>query len=87
MTDVTKMFGEIKNDLTQIKDLKDFLKNIISDVLGVYNSKQVQEILDVSKKTLQGYRDENQINFTQVGSKIWYTKKNIEDFLNRFAVN
>ncbi|MEM6269158.1 MAG: helix-turn-helix domain-containing protein [Bacteroidota bacterium] len=46
-------------------------------------TKEVLEILKVSPKTLQGYRDKRLIPFSQIGNKIYYPLKGIEDFLNQ----
>jgi excisionase family DNA binding protein len=38
-------------------------------------------VLKVSKRTLQSYRDEGRISFSQVGSKIYYRASDVEAFL------
>jgi hypothetical protein len=39
-------------------------------------------MLKLSPKTLQNYRDRRLIPFSQVGNKIYYPLKGIEEFLN-----
>jgi hypothetical protein len=40
------------------------------------------ELLHISKRTLQHYRDSGKIPFSQVGAKIYYKAKDIDDFLH-----
>lgn len=51
-----------------------------------YNNDELQKILDCSSRTLQIYRDKGLISFSQIGSKIWYTAKDVADFLERHRV-
>jgi hypothetical protein len=44
---------------------------------------EVAALLKVSKRTLQNYRDEGAIPFSQVGAKIYYRSFDIENFLQR----
>jgi hypothetical protein len=45
------------------------------------DNQEVMQLLNVSKRTLQTYRDENLISFSQVGNKMYYNTKDIEAFL------
>lgn len=44
-------------------------------------NKQVSELLDVSPRTLQRYRDEGRIAFSQIGATIRYKASDVENFL------
>ena len=44
-------------------------------------SQQVCEILHISSRTLQTYRDRKQISFSQTGPKIYYKKSDIDKYL------
>lgn len=44
-------------------------------------TEEVSNLLKVSKRTLQNYRDEGKIGFSQVGSKIYYKSSDIDAFL------
>jgi len=44
------------------------------------------QLLGISKRTLQKYRDEGMISFTQVGNKIYFKQVDIEEFLSNFKV-
>lgn len=45
-------------------------------------SDEVCNILNVSSRTLQTYRDKQIINFVQCGRKILYTESDIQTFLD-----
>jgi len=51
-----------------------------------YNNDEVCKILDCSPRTLQIYRDKGLISFSQIGQKIWYTAKDVTEFLERHRV-
>jgi len=44
---------------------------------------QVCELLKISSRTLQTYRDEGIVSFSQIGSKIYYKAADIESHLNK----
>jgi RNA-binding protein YhbY len=46
------------------------------------NNEQVKELLGVSTRTLQNYRDQLVIPFSQHGKKIYYSKADIEKYMN-----
>lgn len=50
------------------------------------SNKEVASILRVTPRTLQNYRDNGLIPFSQVGSKIYYKSSEIEEHLNRHYV-
>lgn len=75
------------------KEMADYIIEAISQKLAVngansnvqptklYNNKQACEYLNVCSKTLQNYRDNGMIAFSQTGRKINYTQENLNDFL------
>ena len=44
-------------------------------------NKEVCEILDVTTRTLQNYRDNGVLSFSKAGSMIYYKEEDIEEFL------
>lgn len=48
----------------------------------VYTTKKMLEILGVKESTLRKYRDDGFLGYSKLGDKIWYTSKQLEDFLN-----
>ena len=53
---------------------------------SLYTIADTCELLNVSKRTLQRYRDNGLLSFTQVNDKIMFQKADIEAFLNRNRV-
>ncbi|MDZ7692346.1 MAG: helix-turn-helix domain-containing protein [Balneolaceae bacterium] len=47
------------------------------------STEEVMEMLNVSRRTVQNYRDEGKIPYTQNGRKILYPRKGIEEFLRK----
>ena len=45
------------------------------------STEEVMEMLNVSRRTVQNYRDEGKIPYTQDGRKILYPRDGVEDFL------
>ena len=46
-------------------------------------NEQVCNYLQICKRTLQSYRDDDLIEYRQIGAKIWYKFKWIMEFLER----
>lgn len=57
---------------------------IIKDDEPVYNSKDLMKILDIKEERLRKFREEGYLGYTKYrgSDKIWYTKQNLQDFLN-----
>ena len=53
---------------------------------SLYTILEACALLQVSKRTLQKYRDEGMIPFTQVRSKIYFRDTDIEEFLAKHKV-
>lgn len=51
------------------------------------DNQDVCELLHVSKRTLQHYRDSGKIPFSQIGAKIYYKASDIDEFLNQHYKN
>lgn len=49
-------------------------------------SKQACGILGITSRTLQNYRDQNRIGYSQTGSKIYYRVKDLQSFLDRHYI-
>lgn len=47
------------------------------------NSAEVLEILRISKRTLQDYRNKHRIAFTRIGGKVFYNRKVVMGMLNQ----
>ena len=47
------------------------------------DNQDVCQLLYLSKRTLQNYRDEGILSFSQIGSKIYYRASDIEEHLKK----
>lgn len=68
-----------------------WLAKKVEELCGLFDGERVREYLDnqdvcvrlnVSKRTLQYYRDSGKISFTCIGNKVYYRTADIERFLN-----
>lgn len=79
----SEAFHEIINKLEEIKTKvsEEKGKQPLSDTW--LDNTQVCDLLKISSRTLQTYRDEGIISFSQIGSKIYYKASDIETHLNK----
>lgn len=49
----------------------------------IYDNSDTLRLLKVSRRTLQSWRTEGLISFSQVGSKLYYTQKDINEFIQK----
>ena len=60
-----------------------------SDALGdkkIYSTQELAKKLSVSTKTIQNWREQHLMEFSQVGHKIFYTGKAVEEFLASHSI-
>ena len=78
-------FAQIMAKLKSLEDkfieLKDKAENPLKD--RWLDNQEMMQILKISRRTLQTYRDEKVIPFSQVGSKIYYKAADVEKFLKK----
>lgn len=76
-----------KNEFDELSKKVDYLINISTgkqkDSQLIFTNDDLCKALKVSKRTLQNYRDEGKIEFSQAGRKVYYTVSNIEDFMKK----
>lgn len=71
--------------IAKIDDIQDRLINSNPRKTETYlNNKQFLEMLDVSLRTAQTWRDEGKISFSQVGNKIYYKLSDVEKFIQDY---
>ena len=79
----SRAFAEIMKKLKELDEkfvsLKFDAENPLSEKW--LDNQEVTQLLKISKRTLQNYRDENLIAYSQVGHKMYYNTKDIEKFL------
>ena len=51
----------------------------------VFSTEELSKYLGISTRTIQKWRDEGEIEFTQVNHVILYSKKNVADFMETYA--
>ncbi len=66
------------NDLTEIKT---HVKNISSPAEHFIDNKAFIELMGISLRTAQSWRDDGKIGFSQEGKKVYYRMSDIEKFL------
>ncbi len=76
-------FRKVNAKLQKIEERQLLIDTKQDSTKVVYNNRQVCELLNVHKNTLQMYRDEGKINFTRCGRKFFYTKADVERFLEQ----
>jgi hypothetical protein len=47
-----------------------------------FDNQEFMQLMNISKRTAQVWRDSNRIGFSQVGSKIYYKLKDVIELLN-----
>ncbi len=68
--------------LNEVKSLKEEIYAIKSKpVKGIYNNKEIKELLGIQDKLLKKYRDDGLLSYHQIGDKFWYTQSDIDQFL------
>lgn len=80
-------FEEIKRTLEKIlKEINSVKKQSALSETWLDNQ-DVCQMLHISKRTLQNYRDNGVLAFSQIGSKIYYKASDIDEHLNKHYVN
>lgn len=77
----SKAFQEILNQLNQIQSKIEWNEKDKPFNDTWLNNEEVCKLLKVSKRTLQKYRDEGLLGFSQTGSKIYYKASDVETYL------
>jgi ACT domain-containing protein len=77
---------KVEQDLTEMKDL---LRTKSDDEINSQwiESVKVPDILGISRKTWQTYRDKRLIPFSQIGSKIYVKRADIEEFMQSHYIS
>lgn len=81
-TDFNQLMGKIELMEKKI----DTLTNTGFGRKQLYTIKDACELLQVSSRTLQKYRDEGMLSFSQISDKIYFKQEDIDAFLNRNRV-
>ena len=71
--EVISLLNEINSKLSHSKKLNEM----------VFDNADALKILKVSRRTLLEWRTKRLISFSQVGSKIYYTQQDFDEFIKR----
>ena len=71
----TDLLAKIDNINTQLNSKADAKKETFLD------NQEFLQLMKISKRTAQTWRDEGKISFSQVGSKIYYKLSDVEKLL------
>ena len=78
-------FAQIMEKLNNLEnkfiELKGKSENPLSEKW--LDNQDVMLLLRISKRTLQTYRDNNTIAYSQIGHKVYYKSSDIDKFLNK----
>lgn len=80
-------FNEIKSILEKVLEELSTIKKSSPLTETWLDNQDVCEMLHVSKRTLQNYRDNGLLPFSQIGAKIYYKASDIEKHLDDHYVN
>lgn len=59
----------------------------INDKVKIFTNKEVAELLQVQVRLIKKYRDDGLLPYHQAGDKFWYTRQDIETFMQNTAVS
>ena len=80
----SEAWNEIKNSVEEIKKRLTAKEKEPKDKW--LDNQEVMQMLHISKRLLQSWRDEGKINFSQVGAKIYYRESEINNLLEKHQV-
>lgn len=80
---------EFNELLLKVESIQTALNNMQQQekVEGLFNNKEACQKLKISPRTLQNYRDRGLIEFSQVGRKIFYMQKAVNNFIHLNKIN
>lgn len=72
-----------KDILNQLEEIKTQLKKVQYNNNVFLDNQEFLQVMNISKRTAQQWRDSGVISYSQVGAKIYYRFSDIEDLLNK----
>lgn len=79
-----------REELQKVEDkLEQMIQLIQSAEIGhnkIYITQELAEKLQVSTKTIQNWREQRLIEYSQISNKIYYTDKSVQDFLATHSI-
>lgn len=78
-------FSELRDQIEQLQEqIGELSKNQFSG--RWLDNREFCDLLGISSRTAQNYRDRGLISFSQIGPKIYYNQEDIECFLEQHKV-
>jgi len=80
MQEITENYKLLQNKLTEIVDALN--KPVNDKPIDFIDNSQFINLMGISQKTAQTWRDTGVVSFSQIGSKIYYRISDIQELLN-----
>jgi hypothetical protein len=77
-------FNELLSKLDRLEENQNRIFELAHKEV-LFDSKYIQDLLDISQKTLQGFRDKKQIEYIQIGGLVRYKKQAVDNFLEFYT--
>ena len=75
---------QFENLNAQLEQIKSYLSNKQKDPKDVFlDNQEFLQLMNISKRTAQSWRDDGVISFSQVGSKIYYRMSDVQALLDK----
>ena len=86
-----KAFQEITDNYKRTQEkLSEIIKTLnkpeIKKPIDIIDNPKFMELMGISQKTAQAWRDKGTISYSQVGNKIYYRISDIKELLERFHI-
>ena len=74
-----------KEIIERLNAIQDSLKERLIERKTMWlDNQELLQLLKISRRTAQNYRDKNMLPFTLIGNKLFYKMSDVEDLLNRY---
>jgi hypothetical protein len=77
-------FNELLSKLDRLEENQNRIFELAQKEV-LFDSKYIQDLLGISQKTLQIYRDRGQIEYIQIGGLVRYKKQAVDNFLDFYT--
>ena len=78
---VDKNYETIEKKLTEL--IKKLDKRLVQESIQLLDNSQFMDLMGISIKTAQNWRDTKLVSFSQIGSKIYYRISGIQELLDK----
>lgn len=77
-------FNELVSKIERLQENQNRIFDIAQQE-HLFDTKYLQDLLNVSQKTMQGFRDKGDIEFIQIGGLVRYKKSAVQAFLSKYT--